>query len=92
MDVLEKIIEANRARVIAAKEALPDARLREDAIEIRRSANRHALLGTLSKGERINIIAEFKRRSPSKGTIRRMLTPRRWRIVMSLRALPPFLC
>jgi indole-3-glycerol phosphate synthase len=70
MDVLEKIIEANRARVIAAKEAGPEARLREEAIEIRRSAKRHALLGTLSNGDRINIIAEFKRRSPSKGTIR----------------------
>lgn len=70
MDILEEIIEAKRARVIVAKEAVPEARLREEAIEMRRSAKPHALLNALNRSDRINIIAEFKRRSPSKGTIR----------------------
>lgn len=70
MDILEEIIEAKRARVIVAKEAVPKARLREEAIEMRRSAKPHALLNALNRSDRINIIAEFKRRSPSKGTIR----------------------
>jgi indole-3-glycerol phosphate synthase len=75
MNVLEKIIEAKRARVKAAKQALPEPQLRQDAIEIRRSAKPHMLLTTLSNGDHINIIAEFKRRSPSKGTIRENADP-----------------
>jgi indole-3-glycerol phosphate synthase len=73
MDVLEKIIETKRMRVIVAKEAIPEPRLREEAIEIRRSAKRHALLDALDSNDNsgmLNIIAEFKRRSPSKGVIR----------------------
>jgi len=75
MNVLEKIIEAKRARVKAAKQALPEQQLRQDAIEIRRSAKPHMLLTTLSNGDHINIIAEFKRRSPSKGAIRENADP-----------------
>jgi indole-3-glycerol phosphate synthase len=70
MNVLERIIAAKRARVVAAEQAIPEARLREDAIEVRKSTKPHALLEALSDDGRINIIAEFKRRSPSKGTIR----------------------
>lgn len=70
MDVLEKIITAKRARVGASKRVIPEARLREEAIEIRSSAQAHALLNALNRSDGINIIAEFKRRSPSKGTIR----------------------
>ena len=70
MNLLEEIIEAKRARIELAKQVIPEARLREAAIEIRGYAKNHALLEALSNGDRINIIAEFKRRSPSKGTIR----------------------
>jgi indole-3-glycerol phosphate synthase len=70
LDLLEEIIAAKGLRVEAAKQAIPEARLREEVIEIRRSAKPHALLTALKKDDRRNIIAEFKRRSPSKGVIR----------------------
>lgn len=40
------------------------------ASEVRRDARAHALLKALSDESKINIIAEFKRRSPSKGEIK----------------------
>jgi indole-3-glycerol phosphate synthase len=73
VDLLVKIVETKRARVMVAKEAFSKARLREEAIEIRKSAQHQALLkalNTADAGGRANVIAEFKRRSPSKGIIR----------------------
>jgi indole-3-glycerol phosphate synthase len=70
MDLLSEIVAGKQLRVSAAKQVVLEARLREEAIEIRRSAKPHALLEALSDGDRVNIIAEFKRRSPSKGIIR----------------------
>ena len=52
------------------KEVIAASGLRDHAIEVRRSAKSHALREALSNIERVNIIAEFKRRSPSKGAIR----------------------
>lgn len=57
-------------RVAAAKTAKPVAQLREAALESRPVANHHAFAAALSRNSGINIIAEFKRRSPSKGVIR----------------------
>ena len=59
MNVLSEIIGKKRERVAAAKERVPLA-------EVRRVRSPHALRAAL-RAEGINIIAEFKRRSPSKG-------------------------
>ena len=64
MNILSEIIAKKRERVIAAQEAVPF-----DYMEVRRDAKPHALRSAL-QAPGINIIAEFKRRSPSKGTIR----------------------
>jgi len=62
MSFLSEIIERKRQRVASAKSAVPI-----DSLKIRPNSHRfrRALLG-----DGINIIAEFKRRSPSKGVIR----------------------
>jgi indole-3-glycerol phosphate synthase len=73
MDLLEEIIETKRGRVEDLKTVIPEARLRDEAIHIRKSSKRHALLSALDSNNNsgpVNIIAEFKRRSPSKGEIR----------------------
>ena len=62
MDVLSEIISRKRKRVADAKERVPFP-------ELRHRENPHALRAAL-RAEGINIIAEFKRRSPSKGIIR----------------------
>lgn len=69
MNFLSQIIEKKRARLTEAQTATPLEELREriDAAD-RRSPN--ALRSALSCQNRVNIIAEFKRRSPSKGVIR----------------------
>jgi len=62
MSILSEIIERKRQRLASLKYARPF-----EALEIRANAHRfrQALLG-----DDVNIIAEFKRRSPSKGVIR----------------------
>jgi indole-3-glycerol phosphate synthase len=69
MNVLSEIIAKKRERVIAAQEAVPFDQMRRQAQEVRSGAKAHAFRSAL-RSEGINIIAEFKRRSPSKGTIR----------------------
>lgn len=66
MDVLSEIIAKKRERLLAAKELVPLAQLISEA---RRNTSQHALRNAL-RADGINIIAEFKRRSPSKGIIR----------------------
>ncbi|MEP7075821.1 MAG: indole-3-glycerol phosphate synthase TrpC, partial [Acidobacteriota bacterium] len=67
--ILEKIIEAKRARVESAKLNASSDSVIDLAQTIRSSAMDHRLRTALSVGSRINIIAEFKRASPSKGVI-----------------------
>jgi len=62
MNVLTEIIGRKRERVAEAKERVPRD-------EVRRVSKPHALRAAL-RTEGMNIIAEFKRRSPSKGVIR----------------------
>ncbi len=69
MNVLSEIIAKKRERVAAAKESIPLEEMRSLADEARRTTKSHALLDAL-RSDGINIIAEFKRRSPSKGMIR----------------------
>ena len=69
MDVLSEIIAQKRERLVAAKELVPLARLKHLSIEARSNATPHALSNALHR-DAINVIAEFKRRSPSKGVIR----------------------
>jgi len=65
-DVLAEILNKKRERVVAAKELVSLEHLRKQA---RRNARPHALRDVL-RSDGINVIAEFKRRSPSKGAIR----------------------
>lgn len=69
MDVLSEIIARKRERVLTAKAAVSLARMQDLANEARRNAAPHALSNALRRAG-INVIAEFKRRSPSKGIIR----------------------
>ena len=69
MDILSEIIASKLLRLEEAKSALSLEQLRATALVARADATPHPLRDALS-GDGINIIAEFKRRSPSKGTIR----------------------
>jgi indole-3-glycerol phosphate synthase len=72
--ILDEIIAAKRQRVAEAKKNRPLAELRA-AIETRYRWIPHALSRALADCTRLNIIAEFKRRSPSKGVIRAHADP-----------------
>ena len=71
MNVLSEILSKKRERVGAAQATITLVQLRE---RVRPAANPHALRAALLK-DGINIIAEFKRRSPSKGIIRADVSP-----------------
>jgi indole-3-glycerol phosphate synthase len=69
MSVLTEIVSRKRERLEVSKDHVPLSRIRELAHEYRSQAAKHRL-GNALQGDGINIIAEFKRRSPSKGLIR----------------------
>src|SRR5215207_1070025 len=69
-DFLSKIIERKAARLAEAKAARPFEEVRREALAVRADARRHAFRQALEDAGRVNVIAEFKRASPSKGEIR----------------------
>lgn len=71
MDILEKIVAQKKAAVSAAEKKLPEARLRADAFALVGSTKRPFTQTLATPGPcGVNIIAEIKRASPSKGPIR----------------------
>lgn len=75
MDFLSEIIAVKRQRLAAAKARLPFEVIRDLARRIRAGAYPHSFADALRSFSRLNLIAEFKRRSPSKGKINSRADP-----------------
>src|SRR6185436_5693191 len=76
MNRLAEIIDKRRQSLAAAKRAVSLDSLKAVMQVVRRPRPPHALRQAMATGGRINVIAEFKRRSPSKGVIRSGADPR----------------
>jgi indole-3-glycerol phosphate synthase len=69
MSVLEEIVARKRERLASAKLNVPPERILEFAYVKRSRITAHQFVEALQR-DAVNIIAEFKRKSPSKGVIR----------------------
>jgi len=69
MDFLSDIVARKRVRLEEARQACGLEEMRLQALEVRKASQPHALRSALA-GAGINVIAEVKRASPSRGVIR----------------------
>lgn len=72
-DLLDAILAATRSRVSTAASRAPRTVLERRARD--RSPDGAAFVAALSRGGRVNVIAECKRRSPSRGVLRAAYEP-----------------
>lgn len=72
-DLLEAIVAATRSRIDAAMEREPRAAVEKRALQ--RTPDAGAFMSRLARDGSINIIAECKRRSPSRGVLRAAYEP-----------------
>jgi indole-3-glycerol phosphate synthase len=75
MNLLSEILSSKQRRVDQAKSSVSLEQVCAMANQARPGSRPHAFAGALDDVNKINIIAEFKRRSPSKGEIRRDADP-----------------
>ena len=92
MDFLSEIISVKRQRVAANKVRVPLERMRELALHAHLQPRSSSLRVALSRYGGINVIAEFKRRSPSKGRINARADPAVTANSTSRRARPRSRC
>ncbi|MBA4184989.1 MAG: indole-3-glycerol-phosphate synthase TrpC, partial [Acidobacteria bacterium] len=66
---LGEIIELKKKRLTIAREKISLEDLKRKAFAVRENSDSHRLQIALTRNDKINIIAEIKRASPSKGVI-----------------------
>ncbi len=76
MSVLDQIIERRRERLEEEKAALPLVEVKARLEKMTGLKQRPRSFAQMLRGERVRVIAEIKRRSPSEGELAEMMDPR----------------